>query len=165
MQESVGLGELARIGDRAAVDTAVDRAGARDVVDQLPSGLGTQLGPAWDEGVEVSYGQWQKLALARGFMRDEPLLLVLDEPTAALDAETEHALFERFAAAARDTGDLAARGRITVLVSHRFSTVRMADLIVVLDGAKVTEVGSHDELMARGGTYAELYGIQSSAFR
>ena len=90
---------------------------------------------------------------------------MLAEPTAARDAETEHALFERCAAAARDSGDVSARGRITVLVSHRFSTVRMADLIVVLDGAKVTEVGSHDELMARGGTYAELYGIQSSAFR
>jgi ATP-binding cassette subfamily B protein len=144
------------------VDTAVDRAGARDVVDRLPGGLDTQLGPSWDDGVEVSYGQWQKLALARGFMRDEPLLLVLDEPTAALDAETEHALFERFATAARGS---AARGRITVLVSHRFSTVRMADLIVVLDGARVTEVGSHDELMARSGGYAELYGIQSRAFR
>ena len=86
----------------------------------------------------MSFGQWQKLALARGFMRDEPLLLVLDEPTAALDAETEHALFERYAAAARNDGG---GGRITILVSHRFSTVRMADLIVVLDGAKLVEVG------------------------
>ena len=100
------------------------------------------------------------LALARGFMRDEPLLLVLDEPTAALDAETEHALFERYAAAAKGS-----EGRITILVSHRFSTVRMADLIVVLDGARVVEHGSHEELMARGGTYAELYGIQASAYR
>ena len=96
-------------------------------------------------------------------MRDEPLLLVLDEPTAALDAETEHALFERYAAAARD--DDAGDGRITILVSHRFSTVRMADLIVVLDGARVVEVGTHDELMARGGQYAELYGIQAAAYR
>ena len=81
--------------------TAVDRAGADDVVARLAAGLETQLGPTWPGGVEVSFGQWQKLALARGFMRDEPLLLVLDEPTAALDAETEHALFERYAAAAR----------------------------------------------------------------
>jgi ABC-type transport system involved in cytochrome bd biosynthesis fused ATPase/permease subunit len=143
----------------AAVATAVGRAGAGDVVERLAAGLETQLGPTWPDGVEVSFGQWQKLALARGFMRDRPLLLVLDEPTAALDAETEHALFERYAAAAR--GD----GRITILVSHRFSTVRMADLIVVLDGARVLEVGSHGELMARGGRYAELYGIQAAAYR
>ena len=104
----------------------------------------------------------EKLALARGFMRDAPLLLVLDEPTAALDAETEHALFERYAAAARGaSGD----GRITILVSHRFSTVRMADLIVVLDGARVTEVGTHEDLMARGGQYAQLYEIQAAAYR
>jgi ATP-binding cassette subfamily B protein len=115
----------------------------------------------------VSFGQWQKLALARGFMRDHPLLLVLDEPTAALDAETEHALFERYAAAAGgDTHDAArADGRITILVSHRFSTVRMADIIVVLDGARVVEVGSHDDLVARGGQYSELYGIQAAAYR
>ena len=114
-----------------------------DGIDGLAGGLDTQLGPTWPDGVEVSFGQWQKLALARGFMRTQPLLLVLDEPTAALDAETEHALFERYAAAAR-TG-----GGITLLVSHRFSTVRMADLIVVLDGARLVEVGSHAELLAR----------------
>jgi ATP-binding cassette subfamily B protein len=108
----------------------------------------------------VSFGQWQKLALARGFMRDQPLLLVLDEPTAALDAETEHALFERYAAAARE----GASG-LTILVSHRFSTVRMADLIVVLDGARVAEVGTHDDLMANAGPYSELYGIQAAAYR
>jgi ATP-binding cassette subfamily B protein len=115
--------------------------------------------------VEVSFGQWQKLALARGFMRDHPLLLVLDEPTAALDAETEHALFERYADAARPESHGAAEGRITILVSHRFSTVRMADLIVVLEGSRVAEVGSHDELMAGGGSYAELYAIQANAYR
>ena len=141
---------------------AVDRAGADDVVARLPAGLDTQLGPTWPDGVEVSFGQWQKLALARGFMRDRPLLLVLDEPTAALDAETEHALFERYAAAARGDGH---GGRITILVSHRFSTVRMADLIVVLDGARLVEVGTHEELMASGGQYAELYGIQAAAYR
>jgi ATP-binding cassette subfamily B protein len=133
-------------------------------VTRLAIGLDTQLGPTWPEGVDVSFGQWQKLALARGFMRDEPLLLVLDEPTAALDAETEHALFERYAAAAHG-GDHSAVGRVTVLVSHRFSTVRMADLIVVLDGARLVEFGTHEELMARGGQYAELYGIQAAAYR
>jgi ATP-binding cassette, subfamily B, bacterial len=160
-RQSVGVGDVPRVDDDPAVRTAVERAGATDVVDKLDAGLSTQLGPTWPGGVEVSFGQWQKLALARGFMRDEPLLLVLDEPTAALDAETEHALFERYAAALR-ASDV---GRVSILVSHRFSTVRMADLIVVLDGARVVEKGSHDELMAAGGTYAELYSIQAAAYR
>jgi ATP-binding cassette subfamily B protein len=160
--QTVGLGDVPRLADRAAVVTAVTRAGANDVIDRLPSGFDTQLGPTWPEGVDVSFGQWQKLALGRGFMRDQPLLLVLDEPTAALDAETEHALFERYAAAVRGPD---ASGRITVLVSHRFSTVRMADLIVVLDGTRLVEVGAHDELIARGGQYAELFGIQAAAYR
>jgi ATP-binding cassette, subfamily B, bacterial len=158
-RHTVGLGDMPRLEDEPAVVTAVGRAGAEDVVGKLISGLNTQLGATWPEGVEVSFGQWQKFALARGFMRDQPLVLVLDEPTAALDAETEHALFERYAVAAR--GD----GRITILVSHRFSTVRMADLIVVLDGARVVEVGTHEELMAKGGQYAELYSIQAAAYR
>jgi ATP-binding cassette, subfamily B, bacterial len=161
---TVGLGDVPRMDDEPAVVAAVERAGASDVVAHLSSGLGTQLGPTWPGGVELSFGQWQKLALARGFMRDQPLLLVLDEPTAALDAETEHALFERYAAAARGTGE-SDGGRITILVSHRFSTVRMADLIVVLDGARLVEVGTHDELMAKNGPYAELYGIQAAAYR
>jgi ATP-binding cassette subfamily B protein len=160
---AVGLGDVPRRDDGPAILTAVDRAGANDVVSGLKSGLETQLGHNWPEGVEVSFGQWQKLALARGFMRDAPLLLVLDEPTAALDAETEHALFERYAAAAR--GDDDGSGRITILVSHRFSTARMADLIVVIDGSRVVQVGSHEELMTKGGQYAELYNIQATAYR
>jgi ATP-binding cassette subfamily B protein len=161
-RHSVGLGDVLRMDDEASVIRAVDRAGAGDVVARLPAGLNTQLGQTWPEGVELSFGQWQKLALARGFMRDHPLLLVLDEPTAALDAETEHALFERYAAAARGgAGD----GRITLLVSHRFSTVRMAGLIVVLDGARLVETGTHEELMARGGQYSQLYAIQAAAYR
>ncbi|MEJ2088485.1 MAG: ABC transporter ATP-binding protein [Gammaproteobacteria bacterium] len=143
---------------------ARQRAGADDVVDQLVAGLETQLGPTWPEGVEVSFGQWQKLALARGFMRDAPLLLILDEPTAALDAETEHALFERYAAASRRAEEAVTNGRIVILVSHRFSTVRMADQIVVLDGASVSEAGSHQVLMAKNGQYAELYRIQAEAY-
>ena len=165
---TIGLGDVPRLDDRAAVSTAVDRAGAADVVSRLLSGVDTQLGPTWPGGVEVSFGQWQKLSLARGFMRDSPLLLVLDEPTAALDAETEHALFERYAAAVHAQGDgnsAGNAGRITILVSHRFSTVRMADLIVVLDGARLAEMGTHDELMTRRGQYAELYGIQAAAYR
>lgn len=169
-RQTVGLGDVARLDDEAAVVIAVERAGAGDVVGGLSAGLETQLGPTWPEGVEVSFGQWQKLALARGFMRDQPLVLVLDEPTAALDAETEHALFERYAAVSNHQRAIARaavpdQGRITILVSHRFSTVRMADLIVVLDRARVAEVGTHDELMAKGGTYAELYGIQAAAYR
>jgi ATP-binding cassette subfamily B protein len=166
---TVGLGDVPRLEDRSAVAAAISRAGAADVIDGLSSGLDTQLGSTWPGGVEVSFGQWQKLALARGFMREEPLLLVLDEPTAALDAETEHALFERYAEASRGLGTQAnaangRSGRITLLVSHRFSTVRMADLIVVLDGSRVVEVGSHEQLVAKGGAYAELYGIQAAAY-
>jgi len=159
-RHSIGLGDVTRHDDVTAVSRAVDRAGAHDVIARLPAGLDTQLGPTWPGGVEVSFGQWQKLALARGFMRDAPLLRILDEPTAALDAETEHALFERYAAMSRH----GSRG-ITLLVSHRFSTVRMADLIVVLDGARVAQVGTHEELMGKAGPYAELYGIQAAAYR
>jgi ATP-binding cassette subfamily B protein len=162
---TVGVGDLPRLDDEPAVTIAVSRAGADDVIQGLTSGLATQLGPTWPEGVEVSFGQWQKLALARGFMRDHPLLLVLDEPTAALDAETEHALFERYAAVARGGKQDTTDGRITILVSHRFSTVRMADQIVVLNGARVVEVGTHEALMAKGGQYSELYGIQAAAYR
>jgi ATP-binding cassette subfamily B protein len=161
-RQSVGVGDVPLFDDEPAVVGAVGRAGAEDVVEALPGGLATQLGPTWPEGVDVSFGQWQKIALARGFMREQPLLLVLDEPTAALDAETEHALFERYAAGARRDNPV---GGITVLVSHRFSTARMADLIVVLDGARVVDFGSHDELMARGGQYAELYSIQAAAYQ
>jgi ATP-binding cassette subfamily B protein len=164
-RHTIGLGELERLEDTRAVAAAVGRAGAGDVVEHLKAGLETQLGPTWPDGVDLSFGQWQKLALARGFMREHPLLLVLDEPTAALDAETEHALFERYATAARGNREGAADGRITILVSHRFSTVRMADYIVVLDGARVVEAGTHEELLARGGQYAQLYGIQARAYR
>jgi ATP-binding cassette, subfamily B, bacterial len=163
-QQSVGVGDLFRLDDTSAATAAIARAGAEDVVDRLEIGLATQLGPSWTDGVDLSFGQWQKVALARGFMRDEPLLLVLDEPTAALDAETEHALFERYAHAAHGAA-AELRGRIMILVSHRFSTVRMADLIVVLEGSRVTEVGNHAELMAADGHYAGLYRIQAASYR
>jgi ATP-binding cassette subfamily B protein len=159
---SIGLGDLPREAVVPAVETAVTRGGAADVIERLPLGLETQLGPTWKDGVDVSFGQWQKLALARGFMRDQPLLLVLDEPTAALDAETEHQLFERFAAESR-TSD--GSGRITLLVSHRFSTVRMADIILVVDDGRIVEHGSHEALMALGGIYAELFDTQARSYR
>ncbi|HUR34374.1 MAG TPA: ABC transporter ATP-binding protein [Vicinamibacterales bacterium] len=161
-RHTVGVGDLPRLDDEPAVARAVERAGAADLIEKLPDALETQLGAAWPGGTEVSFGQWQKLALARGFMRDRPLVLILDEPTAALDAETEHALFERYAAAVHQAEGA---DRITILVSHRFSTVRMADLIVVLDGARVVEAGTHEALMERQGQYAQLYGIQAAAYR
>jgi ATP-binding cassette, subfamily B, bacterial len=165
-QHSVGLGDLTRLDDEPAVAEAVGRAGARDVVERLPEGLHSQLGPTWPGGQELSFGQWQKLALSRGYMRSNALLMMLDEPTASLDAETEHELFERYAQAAHvDESATSSAGTITILVSHRFSTVRMADLIVVLDGSRLAEVGSHDQLMQRGGPYAELYRIQAAAYR
>ncbi|MGI9119976.1 MAG: ABC transporter ATP-binding protein [Acidimicrobiales bacterium] len=162
-REDVGVGDLPRQHDRGAVDDALARAASTDLAHDLPDGLETKLGPSFDGGTELSGGQWQKLALARAMMRARPLVLVLDEPTASVDAETEHALFERYAGAARTLS--AETGAITVLVSHRFSTVRMAQLIVVVDGGRVAEAGSHDELVARGGLYAELHELQARSYR
>ncbi|HEY7293906.1 MAG TPA: ABC transporter ATP-binding protein [Dehalococcoidia bacterium] len=162
VREAVGVGELARIEQPETVGAALGRAGAAEMVEALPERLETLLGQQWPGGIELSGGQWQRLALARGFMREDPLLVVFDEPTAAIDAPTEHALFERFAAAARSG---ASRGMVTLLISHRFSTVRMADLILVLDGGQIVEQGSHDELIRLGGLYAELYELQAAAYR
>ncbi|UNO38872.1 ABC transporter ATP-binding protein [Streptomyces sp. MST-110588] len=163
-RETVGVGDVTRLEDRGAVLDALDRAGAAGLTARLPHGLDTQLGRQWPSGVDLSGGQWQKLAVGRALMRARPLLLVLDEPTASLDAETEHALFERLGAAARAANG-ASGGAVTLLVSHRFSTVRAADLIVVLDGGRVAETGSHRQLMARGGLYAKMYGLQARAYR
>ena len=161
-RETVGIGELSLFEDEDAVERALSRAGGSDVIADLPHGLHTQLGRSFEGGVELSGGQWQKLALGRAMMREAPLLLVLDEPTAALDAETEHALFERYSAAAQRAQS--ANGGITLLVSHRFSTVRMADLIAVVADGTVLEVGSHEDLMAKNGRYAELYNLQAKAY-
>jgi ATP-binding cassette subfamily B protein len=157
--ETIGIGDVDKIDDAYQILMATERAGAGQVLESLPLGLNTQLGRRFD-GVELSGGQWQRLALARASMRD-PLLLLLDEPTANLDAEAEFALFETIARATRRARS---RGAVTMLVSHRFSTVRMADVIIVIDGGQVLEVGSHDELMTRGGLYAELFALQSSAY-
>lgn len=162
LQEVVGIGDLPSIEDGDAVSAAVGLAGAQDIVRDLPAGLATPLGPSFANGVQMSGGQWQLLALARAMMRDRPILLVLDEPTAALDAGREHQLFERYAAAARVAAT--ETGGITVIVSHRFSTVRMADHIVVLDKGQLRESGTHAELMSRGGLYAELYTLQAKAY-
>jgi len=162
-RQAVGVGDVGRVDDEPAVAAALDRAHATDVPGGLPSGLQTQLGRSFEGGVEPSTGQWQKLALGRAMMREQPLLLLLDEPTASLDPVTEAALFERYAGAAARTARRT--GAITVLVSHRFSTVRMADLIVVLAGGRVAEIGTHEQLVAAAGAYAELYGLQARAYR
>jgi ATP-binding cassette subfamily B protein len=162
-QQSVGVGDLARADDVVAVETALARAGANAVIDQLSAGLSTPLGRSLADGQEISGGQWQQLALGRAMMRDAPLLVVLDEPTASLDSATEHALFERFAEAARRTGRV--NGAITMIVSHRFSTVQMADLIVVIHDNGIAEIGSHSQLLELDGIYADLYRTQAAAYQ
>jgi ABC-type multidrug transport system fused ATPase/permease subunit len=153
--ENVGLGEVSALEDRPRIERAVDRGGARPVVDELPQRLDTMLGGWFEQGTELSGGQWQKIALARAFMRDAELL-VLDEPTASLDAEAEHDLFQRLRDLARD--------RSAILISHRFSTVRLADRIAVLRDGRIEELGSHDELIARNGRYAHLFRLQASGY-
>ncbi|WP_020578511.1 ABC transporter ATP-binding protein [Actinopolymorpha alba] len=161
-RETVGLGDVDRLYDDVRVHAAVETGAAEQVIQSLPQELATQLGATWPGGVGLSGGQWQRLALARGMMRHQPLLLILDEPTAALDATTEHALFERYAAAARANRR---NGGITLLVTHRFSTVAAADLVVVLESGRITEQGTHAELLAANGHYAELYKLQARGYR
>jgi len=156
VKENVGVGDVAHLDDETRVRRAVDRGGAEAVVESLPDKLGTKLGKWAHDGVELSGGQWQKIALARAFMREGADILVLDEPTAALDAESEHAVFERFRTLAA--------GRTTFLISHRFSTVRMADRILVIEGGHVIEDGSHRELLQAGARYAHLFQLQASGY-
>jgi ATP-binding cassette subfamily B protein len=158
LRESVGIGDIASVDDPVAVGAALGRVGA-----DLPVGLEQQLGQQWLGGVDLSEGQWQKVAMARAMMRKEPLLLLLDEPTSGLDAHAEHALFELFAGVAAEAATRT--GAIALFVSHRFSTVRMADHIVVLAGGRVVEQGDHASLMGAAGLYRELYDIQSRAYR
>lgn len=156
LRENVGFGSVENMGDQPRMDRAIERGGAAEVVGSLRQGLDTQLGRWFKDGVELSGGQWQKIALARAFMREDADILVLDEPTAALDAEAEHAVFERFRTLAK--------GRTAILISHRFPTVRMADRILVLEGGEVVEEGTHEELIAQGGRYAHLFSLQAQGY-
>jgi len=161
-QHIVGLGSQPDIDNADAVTAALGRARAEDVLRRLPEGLDTLVGKSFDGGTDLSSGQWQKLALGRAMMRDNPLLLLLDEPTSALDAQAEHNLFEQYALGARRVAQRT--GAITVLVSHRFSTVRMADTILVIGDGRIAEAGTHNELMALEGIYADLYLLQAKQY-
>ena len=154
--DNIGFGLIESLTDPARIDQASEKSYADSVISTLPSGYETMLGRRFEGGIELSQGQWQKIALARAYMRDAQLL-ILDEPTASLDARAEYEVFERFA-------NLTA-GKSAVLISHRFSTVRMADLILVLEHGKILEQGSHEELLARGTRYAELFELQAAGFR
>jgi ATP-binding cassette subfamily B protein len=156
-RDNVGFGSVEHVEDAARLGRAVESGGADEVLKDLPAGLETPLGRWFKEGTELSGGQWQKVALSRAFMREEADILVLDEPTAALDAEAEHAIFERFRQLAR--------GRTTLLISHRFSTVRRADRIVVIEHGQIVEQGTHEELMALGGRYAHLFTLQAKGYQ
>jgi ATP-binding cassette, subfamily B, bacterial len=163
LQEAVGVGWLPNLESPTAVTRALDLGAADDLLLALPHGIATQLGPAWPGGVDLSGGQWQKVALARAMMRDEPLVLVLDEPASALDADAERRLFESWLTRARRLGEN--MGAITILISHRLSTVRRADRIIVLADGRLVEQGSHRELLQLGGLYAELFRLQAAAYR
>jgi ATP-binding cassette subfamily B protein len=155
-RENVGVGSVDDLDDLQRVERAVERGGASDDVSRWSRGLETPLGRWFKDGTELSGGQWQKIALSRAFMREQADILVLDEPTAALDAEAEHTLFERFRQLTQ--------GRTTLLISHRFPTVRMADHIVVLEGGHIVEQGTHDALLAADGRYAHLFALQASGY-
>jgi ATP-binding cassette subfamily B protein len=157
VRDNVGLGSVEHLFDSDRIARASAEGGAAEVIAGLPRGLDTQLGHWFKDGVELSGGQWQKIALSRAFMREEADILVLDEPTASLDAEAEHHVFERFRALAR--------GRSTIIISHRFPTVRRADRIVVLEHGRIVEQGSHDSLVAAHGRYAHMFELQASGYR
>jgi ATP-binding cassette subfamily B protein len=154
--ENVGFGQIEALADRPRIETAATKSGADVVIRTLPEGYDTTLGRWFNKGRDLSGGEWQRIALARAFMRDSEVI-VLDEPTAALDAENEMRVFQQFRELTTD--------KIAVLISHRFSTVRMADRIFVLEGGRISEQGSHAELLQLGGTYARLFTLQAESYR
>ena len=153
--QAIGFGDLSRLDDREAVKHAAHEAGADSFIESLPAGYETRLSTAFAGGTDLSGGQWQRLAIARAFFRDAPLV-IMDEPAAALDARTEMDLFERL----HELG----RNRMVLFISHRFATVHRADHIIVLIGGRVAEEGNHADLMAQGGVYSELYALQADQF-
>ncbi len=154
--ENIGVGDVEHLTDTERQAAAARKGMALPFVEGLPGGLGTQLGRWFDDGRELSGGQWQKVALSRAFMRQDARVVVLDEPTSAMDAEAEAELFDRIREVSGD--------QMAILISHRFSTVRMADRIVVLDRGQVVEQGSHEELMEEGGRYARLFSLQAAGY-
>ena len=154
--ENVAVGRIEQIGDRSAVMAAAHKSLADEVIAKLQGSYDQMLGRRFEAGVDLSGGEWQKLALARAYLRDAQLL-ILDEPTAALDARSEYEVFERFAELTM--------GKMALFISHRFSTVRMADRIVVLADGQIVEDGSHEQLMALGGQYAEMFELQAASYR
>jgi len=154
--ENIAVGDIETEPDMQRVEQAARWSGADEVAANLPEGYATELTRRFEGGVELSGGEWQKVALARSFLRDAALV-ILDEPTSALDADAEYQLFQHFRALIT--------GKTGLLISHRLSTVRMADQILVLDGGRIVETGSHTELMARGGHYASLYEMQAGRYR
>ncbi len=156
VRENIAVGDIARLGDQPAIETAAHRSLADSVVAKLTAGYDQMLGRRFDDAVDLSGGEWQKVALARAYLRDAQLL-ILDEPTAALDARAEYEVFQRFA-------ELTV-GRMAVLISHRFSTVRMADRILVLTGGELVEEGTHESLLDKAGLYAELFHLQAAGYR
>jgi ATP-binding cassette, subfamily B, bacterial len=155
--ENVGVGDVAHFNDRAEWETAANKGMAKPFIEVLPEGFNTQLGKWFKGGQELSGGQWQKIALSRAFMRSDADILILDEPTAAMDAEAEMNIFNHFGSLTRD--------RMVVLISHRFSTVRMADKIIVMAKGQIIEQGSHEQLLEAGGRYAHLFSLQAAGYK